>query len=67
MRYVLIISWTLNTGQKNITSTKNIDLNSSQYVFVFVNYNYTRSDGYIATAFVNSTMYNDTLSAGVVI
>jgi len=61
------LSWTLNTGERNITSTKNIDLNNSQQVFVFVNYNYTTSDGYIATAFVNSTLYNDTLSVGVVV
>ena len=61
------ISWILNTGERNITNTKNIDLNHSQQVFIFVNYNYTHVDGYLATTYVNSTMHNDSLSLGVVI
>lgn len=61
------ITWLLNTGQKNISSNVGVDLNSSQQVFVIVNYNYSNVGGYVTTAYVNSSTLNDTLATGVVV
>lgn len=61
------LSWTLNTGERNISNTKNIDLNHSQNVFIFVNYNNSRVGGFVSTAYVNSTVYNDSMTTEVVV
>ena len=61
------VTWLLNTGQRNISSTMGIDLNSSQVAFVFVNYNYSSVGGYVATAYVNSSTLNDSYAVGVVV
>jgi len=61
------ISWRLDTGEKNITSSQPIFLNTSEKVRIFIGENYTTADIYPVTAFVNSSSYNDTASGVVVI
>lgn len=60
------ISWRLDTGQQNITSTQSMQLNKSEDVRVLVQANYTTSGIYPVTAFINSTSYNDTATGFVI-
>ncbi len=58
------ISWTVDTGEQNITSTQTTTLNNSEQVIVIIESNYTGSNVYVTRPTVNSSSYNDT-TAGV--
>ena len=60
------ISWSIDTGQQNITSNNLTTLNNSETIIVVVETNYTSSAVYPSIARVNSSSYNDT-ATGVVV
>lgn len=53
------ISWTIDTGEQNITSSQVTTLNNSESVFIIIESNYTSSNVYVNKPTVNSSSYND--------
>jgi len=52
------LNWKFDTGIQNITNSTS--LNASESILVFIASNYTTSNIYKTTAFVNTSTYNDT-------
>jgi YD repeat-containing protein len=63
----LNISWRLDTGEQNITSSQLTYLGTYEDVSIVVEANYTSAGIYPATAFVNSSSYNDTASGVAIV
>lgn len=61
------ISWSFNTGVTNISSTRTIDLNNSEFVMIFVAANYSYEGAFITEAYANSTQWNDSLRGAMVL
>jgi len=59
------ISWSIDTGEQNLTSMQTTVLNNSEQVIIIIENNYTGSNIYIIRPTVNSSSYNDT-STGIV-
>ena len=57
------VSWTIDTGEQNISSTQGITLNNTEEVIIIIESNYTASNVYITKPTVNSSSYNDTSSS----
>lgn len=55
----LNLSWRLNNSQEIITSTQNIEINTSEQVIVVIESNFTSSGIYPLTLLINSSTYND--------
>jgi len=61
------ISFTLDTGQSNITSTQSITLNSAESIFVYPEYSYTAPGTYRVIATARSGPLSDTKSIGIIV
>lgn len=59
------ISWLLDTGEENISSTQTAELNYTDSVFIFVETNYTSKDVFALNMTLNSSSQNDS-TLGVV-
>lgn len=59
------ISWSIDTGEQNISSIQQTTLNNSESVFIIIQNNYTNSNIYVVKHTVNSTLYNDTSTTTV--
>ncbi|MFH1802529.1 MAG: LamG-like jellyroll fold domain-containing protein [archaeon] len=59
------ISWSLDTGENNISSQYNATLQSSEDLFVYVHYNYTTSGSHTVTATAQSDQYSDSESINI--
>jgi len=62
-----IISFRYNTGEENITSSENVQLNEGEEVFVFFDVNYTGTGNYFTDFDVNSSLYNDSIEGVIVV
>jgi len=58
------ISWSIDTGEQNLTSTQITTVNDSEQVIIIIESNYTDSNVYVTKPTVNSSSYNDT-AAGI--
>jgi hypothetical protein len=59
------LSWRLNTGRENVSSS--LSLNISDDVFVIIESNYTSAGVYRTNASINSSTYSDSQSGVAVI
>ena len=59
------LSWTVDTGEQNISSTQSTTLNNSEGVIIIIESNYTGSNVYVTKPTVNSSSYNDTSTGDV--
>jgi hypothetical protein len=55
----LNISWMLDNSQENITSTQNLELNTSDQAFIVIESNFSESGVYPLTMLINSSDKND--------
>ena len=55
----LNLSWQLNNTEELITSTQNLELNTSEQGIIVIETNYSSSGIYPLTFVVNSSTYND--------
>ncbi|NQU98006.1 hypothetical protein HQ533_00925 [Candidatus Woesearchaeota archaeon] len=63
----LSLPWKLDTGEVNITSTQNITLNSSEFAFIIVGYNYTGNGSFQVNASVNNSEDSDNDLIGITV
>ena len=54
------INWTLNTGEENISSSLETELNTGESIFNYIRYNYSSLDNYTAVLTVYNSEYSDT-------
>ncbi|MBI2547051.1 MAG: hypothetical protein HYW23_01235 [Candidatus Aenigmarchaeota archaeon] len=57
------VSWSIDTGEENISSSQSATLNNSEGMIIIINNNYTTSNVHINKPTVNSSMYNDSSSS----
>ena len=55
----LNLSWRLDNSQQNITSTQNLELNTSQQAFIIIQNNFSTSGIYPLNFLINSSNKND--------
>lgn len=60
------VSWIIDTGEQNISSTQPTTLNNTEQIIIIIESNYTAPNVYITKSTVDSSSYNDT-STGVVV
>ena len=53
------ISWNLDTGKENITSTNITNINESSDVIILVEHSYASSKVYLTNATINDSTYDD--------
>lgn len=58
----LNISWMLDNSQYNITSTQNLELNTSEQAFVIIQNNFSASGIYPLNFLINQSTNNDNAS-----
>ena len=56
------ISWMLDNSQYNITSTQNLELNTSDTAFIVVESNFSESGIYPLNFLINSSNKNDNVT-----
>ncbi|MFH0831877.1 MAG: S8 family serine peptidase [archaeon] len=61
------VSWILNTGESNITSSQNITLQTNESVHVIVEYNYTATGQYTVTATATSGNVSDSSTLNILV
>jgi YD repeat-containing protein len=60
------ISWALYTGEKKITNTQNLSVNALESVALIIETNYSVSDVFNASLYVNSTSFNDSAKGAII-